>query len=252
MIYLQPLGNRGRLVVVAPKERVAALIADPRSLGRVVGQVVGRAALARQPAAQPRDGDLIRQINNNDKINVSQPVEKILLNLIARVAVEDESLRAVGPANPILDYLVSQLIRYELAGAKVGSHLSAERRLVLQVVTKNIARGNVGHVVPSRDILRLGSFARTLRSEDNDVHTCSSPASWSRLRRSMSEIFPSSRSSRSTRLSSSALTPLSSSSGRSASKTAARCDSLRLLTRKSAACSCWLVVKIFFGLFILV
>ena len=89
---------------------------------------------------------------------------------VARVAIKNPAVGTVFLGQTILDDLVGQGIRNQLALIGVAHRFKTEFGLVLDVVAEDIAGGDGGDVEVLSEQRSLGAFAHALRSHDEQTH----------------------------------------------------------------------------------
>jgi hypothetical protein len=122
---------------------------------------------------QPLPRELVRQLQQQDDRErlvdlLQQRVERFGLGDRARVAVEDEAV--LGLQQLIADERDRDLVGDELALGEQRLDLASELRSARDRSPVEIACGDVRNLILGRDLLRLRSLARPLRSQNEDVY----------------------------------------------------------------------------------
>jgi hypothetical protein len=141
---------------------VVAAVAEFR-LGAV--DIEHLAALrARAPPGQPLEQRLRIDVHQHDGVDRlaelgEQLVEGAGLGHVARIAVEDEALRGVGPADPLADQAEHDLVGNELAGIHRGLGALAELGAAGHRITQQVAGGHLGDALVIAQSLGLRALA---------------------------------------------------------------------------------------------
>ena len=163
----------GGAVVLDERRRLAVvqLEAALDRLGRVVGAPLLRGALEHPVEQLLPVGDLELEDDVELAAEPAQhPVERLRLRHRAREAVEHEPRHRVAAPEAVADEADHQLVRDEVAAVVDLLQLAAEIGRELLHLPDHVAGGDVRDPVRRRDPLRLGSLARALRAEEENVH----------------------------------------------------------------------------------
>ncbi len=155
-------------------ERLRLLVVDLEPARDRLRSVV-LAPLLPRPAAQPSDGVVVRDVEEEDRVEapadpVEHRVERLGLREGAREAVEDEPVLGVLGLEPFPDQLEHQVVGDELAAREDRLHSAAERRPRRDRRAKHVAGRDVRNLPLLRDPRRLRALAGPLRAQDQDVH----------------------------------------------------------------------------------
>jgi hypothetical protein len=173
VVGLQALGDGLGLVVVALRERLAALVAGVLVLGRVELDVVDVAVGALAAAGDPLEHGVVVRL---DQQCGGQPTPAALDLVAQRVGLPDRAGEAVEQEAVVAlaldlghDHLDHQLVRNEVAVAHVLLGLLAQVAAVLAVLAQHVARGDVGEVEVLAQPRGLGALAGAGRAEQEEV-----------------------------------------------------------------------------------
>ena len=101
-------------------------------------------------------------------------VQRLNLLGVARVTIENPAALSIIHLETILNNAIRHLIRNELTLVDVLASLLTQRGIVLEVVTENVARGDVWDAVVLRKASCLGTFTNALRAHNEKSHSISS------------------------------------------------------------------------------
>ncbi len=96
--------------------------------------------------------------------------QRLRLRDVARKAVEDETVRGVGPRQALADQGEHQVVGDQLAGVHRRLGPEAQLGAARNRIAQQIAGGNLGHAALLGEPLCLGALAGAGRSEKNDSH----------------------------------------------------------------------------------
>ena len=145
-------------------------VLDPALLG-AVGRPGGCAAAAEQAL----DDLLVVDLELHDRVELEALVlqdlaERTGLRRVAREPVEDEALLGVRVTEAVTHHADGDLVGDQVTRVHVALRLETELGLLLQVLPEEVAGRDVRDVQPLGHPLRLGSLARTRRTNQNESH----------------------------------------------------------------------------------
>ncbi len=85
-------------------------------------------------------------------------IEHLGLVHAARIPIEDEASRGIGVADALLDDLVRQVVRDEIAPIHVRGEAAGQQRIVVRRLPEHVARGDVRYPQVSGQPGRLGAL----------------------------------------------------------------------------------------------
>jgi len=94
--------------------------------------------------------------------------ESLRLRQRARETVEHVAAHAVGTRDASEEHVEHEFVGHEPAGLHVALGLLAQRRLELQVLAEEVARGNVRQTPGGRQAHRLGPLSGARSAEQDD------------------------------------------------------------------------------------
>src|SRR3954447_14523223 len=173
MVRREPLLDHLRLVVLAQLEGAAAEVAHALGLRGVERHVLDVAVRALAAAGQPLDDDLV---GRRDVQRRGQPpaelvellLERLRLRVVAREAVEQEAVVALG-LDLAEDHRDHQLVGHELALVHVRRRLAAELGLLRDVLAQQVAGRDVREVEVLAQPRRLRAFTGPRRTQQDQV-----------------------------------------------------------------------------------
>jgi len=101
---------------------------------------------------------------------LEQPVERLRLGEIAREAIENEAATCVALRQALTDHAEHQRILYQPATFHGRLGLAPEVRAAGNRSAQQIAGGDLRNVLALHESLRLGAFAGTGGTQQDDAH----------------------------------------------------------------------------------
>jgi hypothetical protein len=170
------LDSLGVVVLAAHELGAAAGIADTRHQGRLERVVVACATLgAGEPARDPLDQRLVVDRDLDDRVELEaalleHAVQRFGLRHRARVAVEDEALRAVGLVDALGDDAVDDLVRDQLAALHHRLGLAPHIGAFGDRFTQHLAGRELRDAVGAPDPRGLCALPRAGRPQQDQSH----------------------------------------------------------------------------------
>ena len=172
MVHVQTLLHGFFLVVIALDQIFASDVVFHVDLGRVEHNVVGTArSQVNATTRHALDDFCIRHVDLDNGVDgYASRLHGISLGNGAREAVKQETVRAIGFLDAVLDQTNDDFIRHQTACVHdlLGSqtHLGA----CLDSGTQHVAGGDLRNAVAFLDVVSLGTFARAGAAEKNQSH----------------------------------------------------------------------------------